>query len=217
MRANRFEQSLPVAGILAGVCFAVFVVCSGVPPSVHAGIAKQVAWWHDHAGQVTVADFASGLFLVTMAFFATGLRQALRSGESGESTYSSVAYAGGLLVGAAVAMSGWISYAAGSAGHDREAATVHTFSYLYNTGWVPWTASSAVMLLGVGIGGLRTAALPKWLAVVSIALGATNVLGPAAIVAYFLTPFWLIATGVVLRHRLTTSATVPSSFDRSHA
>jgi hypothetical protein len=206
MATSRFERFLPMAGILAAVCFTAFVLCSGSPPGVHAATLTQVAWWHDHDVQATFAGLAGGLFLTAMAFFASGLRQALRSGEPGESTYSSVAYAGTLLVGVAVAVSGWVAFATGEAGHDNEAAAVHTFSYLNDVAWVPWTAASAVMMLGVGIGGLRTATLPRWLAIVSILLGIGNILGPAAIVVFFVTPIWLAACGVVLLRRLAASA-----------
>lgn len=210
MVESRFERSLPIAGIVAGLCFAVFGALGGSPPGVHAGIAKQVSWWHDHDSQVTVAAIAGALFLVTMAFFAAGLRQALRSGEAEESTYSSVAYAGALLVGVAIASWSWVLMAASEAGHDNDGAVVHTFTYLNDVGFLPWTAASAVMMLGAGFGGLRTAAFPKWLAIVSIVLGVGNLLGPAGIAVFFAMPLWLIATGVVLLRRRSPSYPLPS-------
>ena len=44
--------------------------------------------------EVAAGAIAMGLFCVAMLFFGTGLRRSLRSAEGGESTYSSVAYAG---------------------------------------------------------------------------------------------------------------------------
>jgi hypothetical protein len=212
MHTSRFERFLPVAGIIAAVCFAAFAALGGSPPGVKSSAATQVAWYDDHGARVMFAGLAAGLFLVAMAFFATGLRQALRSGEPGESTYSSVAYAGGLLVGFAVAVWGWLGVAAANAADNKQGAVIHTLAYLNDVGWLPWAAASAVLLLGTGLGGLRTAALPKWLAIVTIVLGVACLGGPTGIAVYFVTPFWLLVTGIVLIRRLSAaSGTVTTS------
>ena len=211
MPTTRFERFLPGAGILSGVLFAITALTSGSPPGTGADAAKQVAWYNAHQGRVLLSVFAGALFLVTMGFFATAIRQALRSGETGESTYSSVAYGGALLVGAAVAIWSWVSFAIVEAADKNQAAVVHTLSFVNDGGWLPWTAASAVMMLGTGLGGLRTAALPKWLAVVTIILGVMNIAGPAGIAVYLITPLWLIVTGVVLLRRLSSGSAVPAS------
>lgn len=201
MRTSRFEQFLPIAGILAAVFFAVFAIVGGSPPAVDADPAKQLAWYDDHSSQLAICGFAAGLFLIAMGFFVTGVRQALRSGEPGESTYSSVAYAGGLLSAIAVALWGWLDFASGEAANDKQGPVVHTLAYLNDVGWLPWVAATAVLMLGTGIGGLRTAALPKWLAIVTIVLGVGCVLGPVGIAVFFAFPFWLVITGIVLLRR----------------
>ncbi|MFL6238909.1 MAG: hypothetical protein ACJ735_05375 [Actinomycetes bacterium] len=52
----------------------------------------------------------------------------------------------------------------------------------------------------------QTAALPKWLAIVTIVLGVCNIAGPLGIAVFFATPFWLIITGIVLSRRLSSSS-----------
>ncbi|MFB9446917.1 hypothetical protein Dvina_25690 [Dactylosporangium vinaceum] len=50
---------------------------------------------------------------------------------------------------------------------------------------------------GLGLGGLRTATLPKWFAVLTVVLAVIGVLGPLAVVVYLLLPLWLVAASVV--------------------
>jgi hypothetical protein len=202
---------LPVAGIAAAVLFTVYAIAGGSPPGPDASAANQVTWYASHDTRVIISGFAGGLFMIAMAFFATGIRQALRSGESSESTYSSVAYAGGLLAGFAVALWGWIGYAAAQAAHDHQDTVVHTLGYLTAVGWLPWVAATAVLMLGAGLGGLRTAALPKWLAIVTVVLGAVAVIGPAGIAVYFVMPFWLAATGIALVRRMSQADSRPTA------
>jgi len=117
-------------------------------------VQVQLRWFTDHQVAAGVSGFAAACCSVLILLFATGLRQALRSGEPGESTYSSVAALG----------------------------FVNDFS------WTPWVASAAVLYLASGLGGLRTAALPKWLAIVSIVLGVLCLTGPAGAAVFMVTP-----------------------------
>jgi hypothetical protein len=130
---------------------------------------------------------------------------ALRSGEPGESTYSSAAFGGGLAVAGSVALMGWGDLAGATAADDGRGEAVRTLGYLGDYGWVPWVAGSAVFFLATGLGGLRTAALPKPLAIATLILGILCLLGPTGIVVYLVTPIWLVVTGIVLFRR--TAAT----------
>jgi hypothetical protein len=58
----------------------------------------------------------------------------------------------------------------------------------------------AVMLLGSGVGGLRTRALPKWLAVAAVVLGVAF-LTPVGYFGLFLLPVWMLSTSIVLYRR----------------
>jgi hypothetical protein len=221
MTTTRFERFLPLSGVLAGLCFLVSgVLTIHMPDGPKGNDHVYVQWLADHQGLVGGSGIASGLFCVAMLFFAAGLRKAIRSGEPGESSYSSVAFAGALGVAFAVSMMGWISLASIQAADDGAAGAVVALGYLSSFGWIPWVASSAALFIAAGLGGLRTASLPKPLAIVTIALGVLCLLGPTGIAVYFATPFWLIITGVVLHRRLraTRSAdAVPVQTQRSTA
>ena len=207
MPTSRFERFLPLSGVLAGLCFAAMPILTiGMPTVTDKDPQAYVQWIGDHQTAVAASGFAAGLFCVTMLLFASGLRQALRSGEPGESTYSSAAFAGGVSVALTVALMGWVSLASTEAADKGNAVAVTTIGYLSDFGWIPWVAGSAVLFLATGLGGLRTAALPKPLAVATVVLGVLCLLGPTGIAVYLLTPVWLVVTGIVLRRRIAAAS-----------
>jgi hypothetical protein len=219
MTTTRFERFLPLSGVLAGLCFiASATLTMGMPDSPTGDGHEYVRWFADHQGLAVGSGFASGFFCLTMLLFAAGLRQALRSGEPGESSYSSAAFAGALGVAFAVSLMGWVTLATNEAAHDGSTAAAVSLGYLGSFGWIPWVASSGAMFLATGFGGLRTATMPTWLAVVTIVLGVLCLLGVTGVAVYFATPFWMIVTGVVLYRRLSTAEpTVPVQAARPSA
>jgi hypothetical protein len=214
---TRFERFLPLSGVLAGLCFLASGVLTIKMPDNPTGDGHDyVRWLADHQGLAMGSGFASGLFCVAMLFFAAGIRQAIRSGEPGESSYSGAAFAGALGVALAVSVMGWVTLSSVQAAHDGSNIAAVALGYLSSFGWIPWVASSATLFIAAGLGGLRTAALPKPLAIVTIVLGVLCLLGPTGIAVYFATPFWLIITGVVLYRRLgVTTPQVPAQTSRT--
>jgi hypothetical protein len=201
MPTSRFERFLPISGVLAGVFYAAMALLIKGMPSISDSQAGYAQWIDDHQLRTGLSGAAAGYFCVAMLFFATSIRRALRSGEPNESTYSSAAFAGALTIAGAVATMGWVTMSALEAANDHSQAAVSALGYLADFGWLPWVAGSAVFFLAAGIGGLRTAVLPKWLSIVSVVLGVLSLLGPTGIAVYFATPFWLVVTGVVLAAR----------------
>ncbi|HEY3003181.1 MAG TPA: hypothetical protein VGJ44_12610 [Kribbellaceae bacterium] len=207
MQTSRFERFLPISGVIAGLLFALRdPILSWGAPSVDGDAAGYVRWVTDHGVATSISGFAAGYFAVAMLFFAVALRQALRSGEPGESTYSSAAFAGGLAVALSVAVMGWVGLAATEAATAGNAAVVTTLGYISDFGWIPWVAGSAVLFLSTGLGGWRMAVLPKPLAIATVVLGILCLTGPTGIAVFLLTPVWLIVTGIVLHRRLSASS-----------
>ena len=214
MSTSKFEKFLAVAGILAAVLFVVSGFHSD-PPGVTAGAQERVKWYVDHKTQMTLSGFTSAYFAVLVAFFATGVRRILRSGEPGESTYSTAALAGGILVAAAGISAAVLGLASVEAADKGQAAAVTTLAFVNDFGWLPLIASLAVFYLSTGLGGLRTATLPKWLSIVTIVLGVACLLGPAGILAWFATPVWMVVMAIVMLRR--TSDTAPTTVTRTSA
>jgi hypothetical protein len=214
MPQSTFEKFLPASGILAGILFAVGGYISHTPDS---SSQNPITVMSGHEAQNMVAVIAGALFAVTMAFFAVGIRQALRSGESGESTYSSAAFAGGIMVAVLTTLNTWLLFATVDAVDDKDRAAAHLFGLLGINAWLPLMIGAAVLLLSTGLGGLRTAVLPKWLSIVTIVLGVCCFGGPTGFLVWFALPVWCIAVGVVLVRRQQAAAPAAAVTQTVHA
>jgi uncharacterized membrane protein len=206
MPHSTFEKFLPASGTLAGILFAITGYVAHTPEN---SSDNPVAVMAGHQTQNMVAVVAAALFAVTMAFFAVAIRQALRSGEPGESTYSSAAFAGGVMVAVMSTLNAWLLFALVDAADSKDRATAHVFGALGLDSWLPFMAGAAVLLLSTGLGGLRTAVLPKWLAIVTIVLGVCCLGGPTGFIVWFAMPVWCIVTSVVLVRRQSAETAAP--------
>lgn len=208
--SDRFERLLPYSGVLAGLLFVVTMFSTYAEEYGDPEAAQII---NDHAGPNTAAYLAMTMSCVALLFFAGAIRAALRRSQRGAS-YSSVAYAAVVLVAASKAFDAMLLKAGLDAAEEEDLTALHTLAYVGSASWLPWVAASAALYVSVGMGGLRTEALPRWLAIVSVVMGVACLVGPiglapAGIAAYLLTPLWLMVTGVVLARRATPSEHPP--------
>jgi hypothetical protein len=209
MPLSRFERLLPWSGVVAGVGWigrdALEHQYSGDRPG-----AARAEIIQDHLA----LNYASVACLVVMGiallFFATAVRNLLRSGEAREAreaTYSTIAHSGWVVVVAGLAQMVMWSWGLinGAADSDDDAA-LHLLSYVAYFAWAGTGIGLATAFIATGLGGLRNAVLPKWFAVATTVLGALAALGtagipPGGLVNYVLLPFWLIAAAIIVAKR----------------
>jgi hypothetical protein len=213
MQLSRFEKLLPWSGAVAGLAWV------GQDSFAHLYTTDRPG-----AGSVDVANshgllnVASLACLVTMGvallFFATAVRGRLRSGEAGESTYSSVAYGAWVTVSAALAQMALWDKGLLSAAEDGNAGAVQTLSYVQYFGWLAMGVGISTAFLAMGLGGLRHAVLPRWFAVTTLVMGGLALLGacgipPGGLVNYLALPFWLVGAAIILARRQKSAAATP--------
>ncbi|MFI5911747.1 hypothetical protein [Dactylosporangium sp. NPDC051541] len=212
MPTSAFEKLLPWSGGLAGVAWAVQLAAAETPDDPAdpqaVSIVAGAAGWNYAAG---FALLAGALLLI---LFAAAARRSLRAGEAGESTYSSVAHGGLLVAAAGFGTLGIVQIALTNAAKAHDAAATATIGQLALIGWLPALAGLVAAFWGLGLGGLRTATLPKWFAVLTVVLAVIGVLGPLAVVVYLLLPLWLIAASVVTARSAAVRAPEPVGLTR---
>jgi hypothetical protein len=206
MPLTRFERLLPWSGAVAGLCWIGQDALQHMTTKDVPGAAT-TAVIHDHLG----LNYGSVACLVVMGiallFFATAVRNLLRSGEGREATYSSIAYGGWVVVVAGLSqMVVWNWGLINGAADAKDDAALHTLSYVAYFGWAGMGIGLATAFVAMGLGGLRSAVLPRWFAIVSIVFGVLGALGDAGVppggaVNYLLLPFWLIAAAVIVSRR----------------
>ena len=199
MTVSKFDKILPWTGTVAGLLWALWEIISKTPDHpARAGAATLVA---SAAGRNYVAGFALLVGGLMLLFFAAQARKSLRSGEAGESTYSSVAHGGFVMAAGGLGLLAIIQIALVNAAKAHDAAATDALGQLMMIGWLPALVGLVAGFWGLGLGGLRTATLPKWFAVTTIVFGVIGVLGPLAFAVYLLLPLWLIAASIVTARR----------------
>lgn len=201
MNNDRFRRLLPVAGILSALLLGVAIFASASAPQVEkANHAEVVSFYQDHSSSIVVTNLVLALLAAfLLAAFVVELRAVLRSGEAGESVYSSLAAVGGTVLVMAIALMGMVTVAAaGAADNGLSDDSVLTAAAIADFAWMPWLVGAALTLLATGIGGLRTATLPKWISWISVVLGALCLTGIGGIAVFMLMPLWLVALAIVL-------------------
>jgi hypothetical protein len=199
MPVSAFEKFLPWTGALAGVAWAVQMIAAKTPDD--PADPRAVSMISDATGRNYLAGFAMLAGALMLVFFAAAVRRRLRSGEAAESTYSSVAHGGLLVAATAIGLLGTAQIALINAAKTGDPQVTTAIGELALVGWLPALAGLVATFWGLGLGGLRTATLPKWFAFVTLALGVIGVLGPLAIAVYLALPLWLVAASFLLAGR----------------
>jgi hypothetical protein len=205
MLLSPFERFLPWSGVIAAVAwiaqdFLAHLYSADVPGRGSVPVITT------HLGLNTASLSCLVVMGVSLLFFATAIRNVLRSGEAREATYSSVAYGGWLVVAAALAQMAVWGKGLTSAAEEGDAAATKVISYVQYFGWLGMGVGIATAFIATGVGGLRNAVLPRWFAITTTVMGGLAVLGacgipPGGLVSYLLLPFWLITGAVVIARR----------------
>jgi hypothetical protein len=213
MPLSKFETLLPWSGVIAGLAwigqdFLAHWYTKDLPGRGSVDVTN------GHTALNTVSLSCLVLMGVALLFFATAVRNLLRSGEAREATYSSVAYGGWITVSAALGQMALWDKALLSAAEDHNTGAIQTLSYAHYFGWLAMGIGISTAFITMGLGGLRSAVLPRWFAITTVVLGALALLGacgipPGGLVNYLLLPFWLIAAAVIVARRQRTAAEAP--------
>jgi hypothetical protein len=205
MTTDPLQRLLPLSGVVFGAILATGLALTSGEPDDGASRADTYAYWHSHHG----VQLVSSLILIPLAVlflvaFAAELRRALRSGEAGEAVYSPIALAGGIVAAVGLGVTGTLGAAVATAARHGDVGATYTLAQLHSYDWVPWMAGFGVLLLASGIGGLRTRALPRPLAIIAVVLGVAC-LTPAGFFALFAIPVWMLGTSIALYRSQTPS------------
>jgi hypothetical protein len=208
MPLSTFEKYLPWTGAVAGILWGVQMLAAKLPDDPADRTAVKIIG--DAVAQNYLAGFALLVSALMLVFFAAAARNCLRSGEAGESTYSSVAHGGLVVAAVGFGLLGVMHIALTNSATAADPAATATIGQLALIGWLPALVGFVAAFCGLGLGGLRNATLPKWFAIITVVLGVVGVLGPLAMVVYLLLPLWLIATSATIANRATAREPQPA-------
>ena len=210
MPLSTFEKLLPWSGAVAGIAWIAQDALARLYSTDEPGRGS-VDEISDHLG-LNVGSLSCLVVMgVALLFFATAIRNLLRSGEAREATYSSVAYAGWVTVSAALAQMAVWNKGLMAAAEDGNDAATQMLSYVQYFGWLGMGIGITTAFIAIGLGGMRSAVLPRWFAITTTVLGVLALLGacgvpPGGLVNYLVLPFWLIAAAIIVARRQKAAA-----------
>ena len=175
----------------------VAMLATGSDVSYDASLSDIVHSYDQSRGAMQLAAYVGMVFVGLLLFFGAALRNALR--VSAESWLADVTLLG--FVALAATLGSWIvtDVAMWKAVDYGDESAIRTIAVISDAGFLPLMASMIAVYLGTGLAGLLTGALPRWLAITSIAIGILAPLGPLGFVGATLLPIWLVATAVTVR------------------
>ncbi|MCY7300259.1 MAG: hypothetical protein LH616_13740 [Ilumatobacteraceae bacterium] len=175
----------------------VAMLATGSDVSYDASLSDIVHSYDQSRGAMQLAAYVGMVFVGLLLFFGAALRNALR--VSAESWLADVTLLG--FVALAATLGSWIvtDVAMWKAVDYGDESAIRTIAVISDAGFLPLMASMIAVYLGTGLAGLLTGALPRWLAIASIAIGILAPLGPLGFVGATLLPIWLVATAVTVR------------------
>lgn len=175
----------------------VAMLATGSDVSYDASLSDIVHSYDQSRGAMQLAAYVGMVFVGLLLFFGAALRNALQ--VSAESWLADVTLLG--FVALAATLGSWIvtDVAMWKAVDYGDESAIRTIAVISDAGFLPLMASMIAVYLGTGLAGLLTGALPRWLAIASIAIGILAPLGPLGFVGATLLPIWLVATAVTVR------------------
>jgi hypothetical protein len=216
MPLNKFERFLPWTGVIAGLGWVGQDLLFKIDTEDAPGHAT-TAMIHDHLALNYAAIGCLVVMGIALVFFATAVRNQLRSGEAREATYSNIAYGGLLLAAAGLSQTVlWNWGLVNGAADAKDDAALHVLSYVGYFGFAGMGIGLATTFIATGLGGVRNAVLPRWFAILTLVLGVLSALGtagipPGGLVNYVLLPFWLIAAAIIVATRQKAGAGAPEA------
>lgn len=194
------QRWMLLGGPLLVVLYVLGGAIAGSPPAADSPARELAAHWAG-GDQVPTAFLALAAALA-VAVYGAGLAGVLREhGDDGP--LPSLTVAGAAVAAAGLALQGSLIIALVDAAEDVGPAVVVPLQVLSDSLFMPMVAGIALMLLGAGLSARRSRALPAWLAVPALVLGAVAPLYFLGYATFMLGGIWIAVTGILLARRTT--------------
>lgn len=199
-------RALVGTAVAYAVLFVALFLTGGEGPDTKTAGAKVIADYDKSRLFVQLGGYSMVLAAAALIFFGAALRRALRRENAdwlADAAFGGIVVMAVTLVGFAVT-----TFAMYDAVHTGNASVAQSINVLDHSNFVPAMLGLCCTLLATGLCALRSGALPKWLAVVSVVLGIASPLGPAAFAPFALFPLWVVVTAAVLARRLGSATSL---------
>jgi hypothetical protein len=203
--AERPERHAPLTGIAAVVLwFVSLVIVEGLtnPPSENATPERALAYFNDEEVGIFVSSFLFALGSLLFLWFVGSLRAALVAAERGVARVSNIAFAAGVAFSLLTLLFALAPSVGAFSNETLGPSAAEALWYLDDLFFVAAQFTAIPLLVATALVALRTGALPRWLAWLSLVVAAVLLFPLGGVFALGLgVPVWTVATSVVLSRR----------------
>jgi hypothetical protein len=184
---------VPLTGALFVALAVAGFAIAGDAPDANDHTARQiVAYYSDHDGAVLVSIVLGLIACALLVFFCAYLRSVLEG-----DLLPTVAFAGGVILAAGLAIDLTISVALVHSADHIDPVAVQSLSSLYTNDYIPFVLGAMLIVLGSGLAIVRQDNLPHWLGWLGIAL-ALPAPTPLGAITFLGGGIWILVASVVL-------------------
>jgi hypothetical protein len=183
----------PLTGALFVALAVVGFAIAGDAPDANDHTARQiVAYYSDRDGAVLASIVLGLIACALLVFFCAYLRSVLEG-----DLLPTVAFAGGVILAAGLAIDITISVALVHSADHIDPVAVQSLSSLYTNDYIPFVLGAMLIVLGSGLAIVRQDNLPHWLGWLGIAL-ALPAPTPLGAITFLGGGIWILVASVVL-------------------
>lgn len=198
------KRLLPLSGVAAvGLIFASFAV-GGEIPNIDAPLNEIVSFYTKHDSDQMLGGILSAYGAFFFLVFSTTVAGVLRRARGEAGGASALSFAGGITATLGMCIFAGITFALSDTPEKLNPVALQALNALSDDLFIPLAVGTAAFLLGTGIGVVKTAALPKWLGWVAIALGVLAIT-PIGFFAFMGLGVWTLIASVLLSIRADTA------------
>jgi hypothetical protein len=217
MQRGRLERLAPLSGVLFfALIAAAIIVFPDETPSVDDSRAKVVKFWLEHDSEAVASSIVIALAAIPLVWFAGTLRAASRVAEEAEGRLSATAFAGAIILAAALVIGATMQFVIGDAADDLPPVAIQTLSAASSDFFFPFLVGIFLWLFATGLVILRHGLLHAvfgWLALLVAIVAIT----PVGFVGFIAAPVWVLAASIALYRRWNARPTTPATSPESPA
>lgn len=196
--AATWERFAPLTGVGAVVLWIVGLITMGDVAGKSKG-SELLAYYRDNDNRILVGFVIFAIGVAFFIWFLGSLRRRLFLAEGGDGRLTAIAYGSGIATAIALMLMNAPHAGAALSSDDLDASASRALASMGDAGFLAAEFLLPVVLFATALVALRHAALPKWLAWLSLIIGIVLLIGPigwAALIFAF--PIWILITSWVL-------------------
>ena len=206
-RGPATTRFVPLIGVAFTVLFIGSFLAGGSSAEPTTSGADVIAKY----GQSDAAQLATGtaamIAAIALVFFGAWLRGVLRDRSTSNGWLADVAFAGTVLQALTLSLFVASAHAVQDGIDSGQPLIAQSLNIADGNTFFPSMLALACVLIATGASSLSAGLLPKWLAIVSIALGVMAPLGKAGFAPFMLFPIWVTVVALLGSRRPSASPT----------